>query len=140
MSAFRTRSATTALRSLGTKPRTPTPWAPVEQRRGYAYSKNEALESRNSTSNYSKAANDGLEGNTAKATVKGAPPSTPKEPPTSRPAYMIGIGGIVLAIGYGFITLLSNPRQATAQHESLPDALTPGKGVDAAASRAPSRA
>lgn len=84
MSAFRTRSATTALRSLGTKPRAPTPWAPVEQRRGYAYSKNEALESRNSTSNYSKAANDGLEGNTAKATVKGAPPSTPKEPPTSR--------------------------------------------------------
>lgn len=60
--------------------------------------------------------------------------------PSFRPAYMIGIGGIVLAIGYGFITLLSNPRQATAQHESLPDALTPGKGVDAAASRAPSRA
>ncbi|TLS30883.1 hypothetical protein PpBr36_02584 [Pyricularia pennisetigena] len=139
MSAFRTRSTTTVLRSLGTKPRAPASWAPAQQRRGYAYNKDEALESRKSTSNYSKAANDGLEGNTAKATVKGAPPSTPKEPPTSRPAYMIGIGGIVLAIGYGFLTLLSSPKQAVEQHESLPSALTPGKGVDAAATRGPNR-
>ncbi|TLD19752.1 hypothetical protein PspLS_09728 [Pyricularia sp. CBS 133598] len=140
MSAFRTRTTATALRSLGTHPRAPASWAPVQQRRGYAYGKDEALESRKSTSNYSKAANDGLEGDTAKATVKGAPPSTPKEPPTSRPAYMIGIGGIVLAIGYGFVTLMSSPRQAAAHHDSLPSALTPGKGVDAAASRGPNRA
>ncbi|KAI6357950.1 hypothetical protein MCOR25_007507 [Pyricularia grisea] len=140
MSAFRTRSTATALRSLGANPRAPISWARVQQCRGYAYSKDEALESRNSTSNYSKAANDGLEGNTAKATVKGAPPSTPKEPPTSRPAYMIGIGGIVLAIGYGFITLLGSPEKAAAHHENLPSALTPGKGVDVAATRGPNRA
>lgn len=137
MSAIRVRPSASALRSLRFQPSTR---GSTQQHRCYAYSKNESLESRNSSSNYSKAANDGMEGNSAKSsTVKSPPPSRPMEPPTSRPAYMIGIGGIVLAIGYGFFTLMSNPKQAVAHHDNMPSALTPGKGVDAAASRGANR-